>query len=176
VSLKFLILEEGLISGSIPVEIGFLKNLVTIDLNFNAFTGSLPESLYRLSNLQELDLNDNMFSGSLSTQISRLQQLVLLQIQNNDMTGTIPNQLGNLFLLGTHACALIGSTKSCNGFSSCLSTEYATMEGNNFMGTMPPLVCQNRTGLLKVLTADCLGGPDRPSPPYVDCPCCTTCY
>ena len=28
----------------------------------------------------------------------------------------------------------------------------------------------------RVLTSDCLGAPNRPSPPLVICECCTTCF
>jgi hypothetical protein len=151
--LKYLLLEEGLISGSIPSDIGFNGKLIQLDLNFNALTGALPETLYRLSNLEQLDLNDNRFTGTISTNISALKQLVFLQLEQNTFTGMIPEEMGNLFLL-----------------------EVATLENNQLQGAMPDLVCANRTGLLQVLTADCLGAPSRPSPPYVECPCCTQCF
>lgn len=98
--LKYLLLEEGLISGSIPSEIGFNGKLIQLDLNFNAMTGAIPESLYRLSNLEQLDLNDNRFTGTISTNISGLTQLVFLQLEQNTFMGTIPEEMGNLFLLG----------------------------------------------------------------------------
>jgi hypothetical protein len=151
--LKYLLLEEGLISGTIPEDIGFNTKLVEVDLNFNALNGPLPETIFRLTNLEQLDINDNQFTGTISTNIIMLKQLVFLQLEQNNFQGTIPEELGNLFLL-----------------------EVATMENNQLSGTMPELVCANRTGLLQVLTADCLGAPNRPSPPYVQCDCCTQCF
>lgn len=54
------------------------------------------------------------------------------------------------------------------------------MDNNNLQGSMPSEVCANTAGLgvLEVLTVDCLGAPNRPSPPYVECPdtCCSECF
>ena len=54
-------------------------------------------------------------------------------------------------------------------------TEVATMDNNQLSGTMP---CASIADLsfLQVLTADCLGAPNRPSPPLVICECCTQCF
>ena len=183
--LKYLLLEEGLISGSIPSDIGFNGKLVQLDLNFNAMTGAIPESIYRLSNLEQLDLNDNQFTGTISTSISGLKQLVFIQLEQNTFTGTIPEEMGNLFLLGkswgickrrgggTYRTAAVAHQSSLR---VAPYVEVATLENNELQGAMPDLVCENRTGLLQVLTADCLGAPSRPSPPYVECPCCTQCF
>ena len=53
--------------------------------------------------------------------------------------------------------------------------EVATMDNNQLSGTMP-CSFMNTTGALKVLTADCLGAPNRPSPPLITCDCCTQCF
>lgn len=190
--LRYLLLEEGTIGGSIPEDIGFNSNLIAIDLNFNALTGTLPANLYRLSNLNQLDLNDNQFTGTISSDISSLVQLVFLQLEQNSFSGTIPETMGNLFLLGmfdqsdvsknhSHSFQSFVLTRHCPFVTPFLflhTAEVATLEGNQFQGSMPALVCENRTGLLQVLTADCLGGPSRPSPPYVACDddCCTQCF
>ena len=50
------------------------------------------------------------------------------------------------------------------------------MDNNQFSGTMPIEVCRNTSGRLDVLTTDCLGAPNRPSPPLVTCNCCTQCF
>lgn len=54
-------------------------------------------------------------------------------------------------------------------------TEVATMDNNQLSGTMP---CSSMSALqfLQVLTADCLGAPNRPSPPLLVCDCCTQCF
>lgn len=56
------------------------------------------------------------------------------------------------------------------------TTEVATMDNNFLSGTMPTEVCDSIAGSLEVLTVDCLGAPNRPSPPLVVCDCCTGCF
>ncbi|KAI2494302.1 hypothetical protein MHU86_20236 [Fragilaria crotonensis] len=152
-AMKYLLLEEGLITGTIPSELGLLSLMLQIDMNFNLLRGSLPNELFNLINLTQLDLNDNELTGSFSTEIGKLTSLSFLQVENNFMTGTIPTEFGNLGLLSI-----------------------ATFHSNSFSGTMPAQVCSNTTGMLMALTADCLGGPSRPSPPFVECACCTQCF
>jgi hypothetical protein len=52
------------------------------------------------------------------------------------------------------------------------------MYNNELSGTMPPAICGNVSpfGILEVLTVDCQGAPNRPSPPLVVCDCCTGCF
>jgi hypothetical protein len=188
-SLRFLLLEEGILTGPIPSELGDIRTLELIDLNFNLLTGTIPETIYTLPSLQQLDLNDNEFVGTISTAIGQLSPLLFFQVDNNRMTGTIPTELGRLQLLGKREKGEIGernvagvcsfcpeSYQSLVPFLSWLSTEVATMNNNMLSGTMPAQVCRNTTGALLTLTTDCLGAPNRPSPPLVVCACCSACF
>ncbi|VEU35164.1 unnamed protein product [Pseudo-nitzschia multistriata] len=151
-NLRNLVLEEGILTGTIPTELGEIRSLEQIDLNFNLLQGPIPEELYMLSNLRQLDLNDNELTGSISTSISDLGKLSFFQIENNLFSGTVPTQMGEL-----------------------LALEVATMDNNRLSGTVP---CGAMEPLpeLQVLTVDCLGAPNRPSPPLVVCECCTQCF
>lgn len=152
-SLRFLLLEEGVLTGTIPTEIGLINTLEEIDLNFNLLQGSLPEELFSLRNLTQLDLNDNEFTGTISTLLGQLANLNFFQIENNSFSGVIPTEMGRLSLLAV-----------------------ATLDNNRLSGTMPAEVCANVSGVLEVLTTDCQGAPNRPSPPLVICDCCTGCF
>lgn len=48
------------LSGSMPTELGNLKNLVTFDLRTNRLTGSIPASYGGLTKLTGLYLGDNL--------------------------------------------------------------------------------------------------------------------
>jgi len=151
-ALQNLILEEGILTGTIPSQLSEIRSLEQIDLNFNLLQGSIPEEMYSLSNLRQMDLNDNELTGTISSSISTLSRMSFFQIENNLFTGTIPTSFGELTAL-----------------------EVATMDNNQLSGTMP-CSFMNTTGTLKVLTSDCLGAPNRPSPPLVICECCTQCF
>jgi len=151
-TLRNLVLEEGILTGTIPSELSEIKSLEQIDLNFNLLQGSIPEELFALSNLRQMDLNDNELTGTISSSIGDLAKMSFFQIENNMFSGTVPSSIGALSAL-----------------------EVATMDNNQMSGTMP-CSFMNTTGTLKVLTSDCLGAPNRPSPPLIICECCTQCY
>jgi len=108
----------GGLQGSIPAQLGSLKNLLFIDLNYNSLTGSIPNQIFSLSYLKILDLNDNKLTGTLETEIENLDQLVMLSLDNNALSGTIPPQLGDLTKL-----------------------KGASFAGNDFTGNIPSELC-----------------------------------
>ena len=56
-----LILFSNTLSGSIPAELGNLKNLTSLDLGSNTLSGSIPAELGNLKNLTSLSLGSNAF-------------------------------------------------------------------------------------------------------------------
>ena len=152
-SLRFLILEQGEISGPIPDSYGeYFERLLILDMDFNQLSGALPETLYDLTSLQQLDLNDNQITGSISPKIGDLSLLTFFQIDHNLLSETIPSEMGQLSNL-----------------------RIAFLSANEITGTMPAQVCalRNNTsppGVLGVLVTDCAG-----DPPEVTCPCCSSC-
>ena len=140
-------MEQGNLQGTIPTEIGSLKNLIFIDLDFNALTGSLPTELYQLVNLTQLDLNDNALSGPVSG-LGAFPLLEFMQLHSNLFTGTIPAAVGSFTRLSTF-----------------------TLPQTNLRGTVPDGLCSIvDSGILTSLIADC-GGPV----PEIACECCTDC-
>eukprot|EP00980_Cylindrotheca_fusiformis_P003070 scaffold713_cov131-Cylindrotheca_fusiformis.AAC.28 len=149
-SLTNLSLERGILTGTIPSEIGLLDNLKTLDLDNNLLEGSMPSSLFSLTNLEQLDLDFNRISGTVSTLIGQLTNLTFFQINDNNISGTIPSELSRLS-----------------------SLRVATLDNNRLAGAMPDEICSNILDTeLTTLTSDCLGAPNRPSPPFVSCPYC----
>ncbi|KAL3804686.1 hypothetical protein HJC23_008501 [Cyclotella cryptica] len=151
-SLRFLILEQGDLFGTIPTTYGLLERLLILDLDFNNVQGQLPDEIYGLSSLQQLDLNDNLLTGTISTLIGQLSLLTFFQIDHNEIIGEIPTEMGELEQL-----------------------RIAFLSDTNLSGTMPAEVCANRNntnppGNLGVLVSDCAG-----NPPPVVCTCCTSC-
>ena len=142
-TIRFFILEQGGIFGTIPSPFG----LLILDLDFNSVEGSLPDELYGLSSLQQLDLNDNLITGTISTLIGELNLLTFLQIDFNDITGTIPTEMGELDQLSE--CYFNDSSSSFNRFVSdskaiLLSVGIVFLSNTDLTGTMPPEVCANR--------------------------------
>ena len=98
--LRFLYLYGNELSGKIPNSIGE-TDLRGIYLHDNQLSGEIPEEIGKLTNLIYLSLNTNSLSGFIPKSIGNLTKLESLSLGNNRLTGTIPTEIGNLTLLET---------------------------------------------------------------------------
>lgn len=96
---KFIDLDNNNLVGTIPEELGNLKNLNRLYLYNNQLTGSIPPELGDLSNLVGLSLVFNQLSGPIPTELGNLTNLKRLYLYYNQLTGSIPGELGMLTIL-----------------------------------------------------------------------------
>ena len=82
--------EPGSLSGAVPLELGLLTELTSLDLSYNRLTGAIPAELGQLARLTSLDLSFNRFSGAIPTELGSLPDLQELNLSNNRLTGTVP--------------------------------------------------------------------------------------
>lgn len=96
-SITELRLTNNHLTGSIPVELGNLFNLVVLDLEGNQLTGQIPRELKTLTHLSHLNLSFNRLSGEIPPELGEMQSLVQLSVAGNStLSGPIPPELGNL--------------------------------------------------------------------------------
>jgi Leucine-rich repeat (LRR) protein len=139
----FRILHSNFISGPIPVSIGNLSRLKSLDIYQNGMDGFIPDSLYQLANLEFLDISSNKFVGRLSTDFGRLSELEFLSVANTTISGEIPGNIGalrNLSELSQSSSRHLYYYRISYMFpssSSSLSQENLIMYSNNFNGTIP---------------------------------------
>ncbi|XP_057799488.1 receptor kinase-like protein Xa21 [Salvia miltiorrhiza] len=95
-SLQTFIAANCKFNGSIPVEIGNLSNMMTLDLSRNELSGNIPLTISHLHQLQGLYLFDNMLGGSIPHAICDLFSLDTLFMSQNQFSGPIPKCLGNV--------------------------------------------------------------------------------
>ncbi|KAB1208291.1 Tyrosine-sulfated glycopeptide receptor 1 [Morella rubra] len=79
------------LTGNIPVEIGRLKVLDSLDLSHNKFTGNIPDQISELTNLEYLNLSANQLSGIIPASLSSLHFLSRFSVTNNNLHGPIPS-------------------------------------------------------------------------------------
>ena len=91
-----LYLQENVLSGQIPTELGSLSNLENLVLWGNELTGTIPTKLGSLANLELLSVSDNQLTGTIPTELGSLANLEELYLWGNELTGTIPAELGSL--------------------------------------------------------------------------------
>ena len=89
------LVSNGLV-GSIPPQLGDLRDLTRVNLGINELTGPIPPELGYLQNLKNLGLDNNGLTGSIPPELGDLEELRSLYLDNNGLTGSIPPELGDL--------------------------------------------------------------------------------
>lgn len=96
--------SNGYINGELPVTLGSLCKLRSLDLSKNNISGDILEFIESSSgciedSLQLLDLSGNRLHGYLPNALGRFQNLKLVGLGSNLFTGPIPSSLGRLSAL-----------------------------------------------------------------------------
>ncbi|XP_010262817.1 PREDICTED: putative receptor-like protein kinase At3g47110 isoform X2 [Nelumbo nucifera] len=93
-------ISHNSLTGTLPLEVGNLKNLGRLDVSFNRLSGEIPSMLGDCSSLEHLYMQSNFFRGSIPSSFSNLKAIQDLDLSNNNLSGQIPEFLGTLqFLL-----------------------------------------------------------------------------
>ena len=69
-----------------------------LNLDDNLLTGSIPDQIGDLVNLNQLFLRNNQLTGEIPTTIGNLSNLEYLWLSHNQLSGEIPSELYNLNL------------------------------------------------------------------------------
>jgi hypothetical protein len=85
------------LKGPIPPEIGFLSEVVTIDMNNNnqQLTGTIPKTMGNLANLTALTLSRSGLTGTIPVEFANLTKLTSLWMHSSNFTGPIPANVFN---------------------------------------------------------------------------------
>jgi hypothetical protein len=129
------------VSGTIPTEIGLLKNLVQIGMSFNDLYSTIPSEIGQLNALSSLSINNNDLTGSIPTEVGLLTNLDFLDISNNFITGTIPSEIGemtSLEILWLYINSLGGSIPS--EIRHLTSLKRVVVDGNRMTGIIPSTI------------------------------------
>ncbi|KAJ4839278.1 hypothetical protein Tsubulata_011429, partial [Turnera subulata] len=89
-------LSSNRLTGSLPVEIGRLPNLGSLNVFDNKLVGIIPDSVIGCSSMEELCLGGNYFAGEIPQALSSLRGLRILDISCNNLSGKIPDFLSRL--------------------------------------------------------------------------------
>ncbi|KAK4594902.1 hypothetical protein RGQ29_018581 [Quercus rubra] len=87
-------LEGNKISGTIPVALQNLINLIGLGMEYNLLTGTIPTSFGKFQKMQKLSLQGNKLSGKIPSSIGNLTQLAELFLSQNNLEGSIPPSIG----------------------------------------------------------------------------------
>ena len=138
------------LAGTVPPEIGVLRDLTRLDLADNALEDKLPPQLGQLGELRQLHLSGNRFQGALAGSLTKLSELADFQWDESGLCaspaawfqewlGTIANHAG-----GPNCSSLLRLS---------VPAAHVNQAAQNLEGTVPLIA--GRTGLLRVFaTAD----------------------
>ncbi|CAJ2646891.1 unnamed protein product [Trifolium pratense] len=94
--LQYLKLSQNKFRGTIPLEVFNLFSLTNLlDLSHNSLSGSLPKEVGMLKNIDWLDVSENHLSGNIPETIGECVSLEYLNLQGNSFNGTIPSSLAS---------------------------------------------------------------------------------
>lgn len=90
-------------TGTIPDQIGSLKNLTVLTLEYNRLSGGIPSSLGDLRMLRRVYLGFNGLSGTIPATFASNQLLEVFNVENNSLSGVVPS--GKCF--ASMSCVLV---------------------------------------------------------------------
>ena len=82
------------ISGTIPIALQNLINLIILGMEDTLLTGMIPTSFEKFQKMQGLRLWGNKLSGKIPSSIGNLTQLAELFLSENNLEGSIPPSIG----------------------------------------------------------------------------------
>lgn len=145
--------DNGL-SDSIPASIGSIDSLLVLNLGENNLSDTIPNELTQLKYLRQLVLNDNMLQGKLPTNIGSLDSLRTLNLATNQFSGSLPSSLTNLDsleILNLSNAGLEGGILS--GIGAIRNLQELNLADNGFSGS----ILGNLIGLTRLKILDLSG-------------------
>ncbi|XP_077211324.1 LRR receptor-like serine/threonine-protein kinase RPK2 [Tasmannia lanceolata] len=150
-SLKLLDISGNQITGSIPLNFGYLDSLVSLDMSRNKLQGQIPDGFGQLKGLKYLLLAANNLTGYIPSGLGQLHSLEVLDLSSNSLSGEIPRDLAslrNLTVLLLDNNKLSGPIPSA--FANVTSLSMFNASFNNLSGTIPSngssMICDSSLG------------------------------
>ncbi|KAM3192315.1 hypothetical protein ACQJBY_069504 [Aegilops geniculata] len=89
-------IQNNLLTGDLPIELGNLKNIGELDFSGNLISRELPISLGGCQTLQFLNVSRNNLQGTIPSSIMQMKALLMLDLSHNNLSGSIPGFLGSM--------------------------------------------------------------------------------
>ncbi|MCA4900649.1 MAG: fibronectin type III domain-containing protein, partial [Cytophagales bacterium] len=137
--------QSNLLVGSLPVSLGSLPSLTTINLRHNTLTGTIPQSWQSLTNLKSLDLVGTAISTPIPAYLNSFTGLTSLLLQSNNFSGPMPElgalvELNFLWIEGNFEPGPIP-----NWVNNLNKIRHFVMQASNRTGILPNWLAQKST-------------------------------
>lgn len=130
-----LFLDQNNVVGALPIEIGFLSNLLITTMTSNSITGTIPRSFSLLSGLDGMKLSDNELIGTIPTFLAALTKIGMLSPPafSYAFRKISSNILPNIFFSSLFLHPKIKNNEKQNNFI----LEFLHFDNNQFDGQIP---------------------------------------
>ncbi|KAF8019517.1 hypothetical protein BT93_G0256 [Corymbia citriodora subsp. variegata] len=85
-------LSQNNLTGFIPLEFGYLSQLLALNLSHNHLMGQIPTTFSNLRNVESLDLSNNNLTGPIPPQLTELYTLSYFSVAHNNLSGRLPDR------------------------------------------------------------------------------------
>jgi serine/threonine protein kinase len=141
VNLQSLDLSDNNLEGPLPHQLSKCTKMISFDVGFNFLNGSFPSSFRSWTDLATLILSENHFSDGIPTFLSEFENLNDLKLGGNNFGGNIPKSFGKFqslsYDLNLSANGLVGSIPSEIG--NLKSLQILDLSWNNLTGSIQVL-------------------------------------
>ncbi|KAM7518156.1 hypothetical protein LguiB_017118 [Lonicera macranthoides] len=125
--------------GTVPPEIGLLKNLVNLSLTASNLTGKLPIQMSNLTHLKFINLSSNNFAGEFPGGIVvTMTELEVFDVYNNNFESNLPTEFVKLKKLKyLHLGGNFFHGEIPEAYSDFQFIEILGLQGNELTGKIP---------------------------------------
>ncbi|KAJ6388899.1 hypothetical protein OIU77_027282 [Salix suchowensis] len=106
-------LQDNMLNGNIPWDIGHCERLISLNLRGNSLTGIIPWEISTLPAIADVDLSHNLLTGSIPSNFGNCSTLESFNVSYNLLTGPIPAS-GTVFS-NIHPSSFSGNQGLCGG-------------------------------------------------------------
>ncbi|KAK1363330.1 hypothetical protein POM88_038891 [Heracleum sosnowskyi] len=144
-----LYLGNNSLSGSIPLDIGnMMSSLRVCDLSANVLSGSIPLTMRKLVNLVTLDLSKNNLTGNIPNYWEGFQFLESIDLSNNKLSGVFPGSLcSSPFLEWMKLSSNNLSGELFSSLRNCTELSGLDLKDNRFTGIIPEWLAESMLSL-----------------------------
>jgi len=132
-------------TSTIPTEMGQLKKLQVLKMDFSRFMRHLPSEIGMMRSLQfwrmKGTFDTNQVSGTIPSQFGKLKKLTEFFVENNTLSGTIPSEIGGMTKIEMFSAQdnkLSGTIPDI--FDSIPALSLWDTFGNKLYGDLPPSI------------------------------------
>jgi gliding motility-associated-like protein len=140
-NLNYFRLRKSKMTGGVPATFGKLKNLSTFVVIQNTdLRGTIPPELGNMRELGVFLLYENNLTGTIPTELGNLKKLYEFDIHTNNLSGTVPTGFGTCDSLRhffVDNCGLTGRDGQIDFLFRLPKLQYLGLSGNKFTGTIP---------------------------------------